>query len=235
MNETVFQALMRLEYANYLRLKECIQTGSVSELEKALDEITLFPNEPEGLAASVYMRSIKTRGIRICTLAGYIAIESNAPYHKVLNISEKTVIQLEHAESLARVSDLVRKTITDITRVVEVERMQSYSKPVRQVLAYIREHYAEKITLSLLAERTELSTFYLSTLIKKETGLSLTDHINMTRIEESKRMLLDENASIIEVADRVGFLYQNHFSTVFKKITGMTPTEFIQSRDRSEY
>jgi len=222
---------VRIEYVNYLRLKEYIQHGNAEIADETLLDINLFPDEPAGLSETALMRSIKNRGIGICAMASCIAIEANVPYQKVFILSGETIRQIEKAESPAKVTELIRKVLLDITRAAEAGRMQSYSKPVRQVLEYIREHYAEKITLALLAEHTGLSTFYLSTLIKKETGLSLTGHINMTRVEESKKMLLNKNTNIIEVADRVGFLYQNHFSTVFKKITGMTPTEYIKSAE----
>jgi len=94
------------------------------------------------------------------------------------------------------------------------------------VIEYIESHYAEKITLDMLARHTNLSASYLSNLIKKETGLSLMDNINKVRVEQSKKLLLSTNLSSHEVALSVGFSYQNHFASTFKKITGFSPTDF---------
>jgi len=57
----------------------------------------------------------------------------------------------------------------------------------------------------------------------------LTDHVNQARVEASKPELLETNRSVNEIAQAVGFSYQNHFAKVFMKATGQTPVEF---RDR---
>ena len=112
-----------------------------------------------------------------------------------------------------------------VTQFVFINKI-SYTKPIRQVIEYIEAHYAEKITLDKLAKHTNFSTAYLSNMIKKETGLNLMDNINKIRVEQSKKLLLNTNLSILEVALRVGFSYQNHFATIFKKFTGVVPSDF---------
>lgn len=100
------------------------------------------------------------------------------------------------------------------------------SKPVRDILRYISQHYAEDITLDLLAESVELSRTYVSGLFKKETGVNLTNYITNYRIEKAKELLRDTNLRSYEVAEKVGFLDESYFSRSFKKITGESPNTY---------
>lgn len=67
---------------------------------------------------------------------------------------------------------------------------------------------------------------YLSTLFKKETGLSIRSYINLTKIEEAKYLLQYSNMGSEEISEALYFSSQSHFGKVFKEITAMTPREF---------
>jgi YesN/AraC family two-component response regulator len=84
-------------------------------------------------------------------------------------------------------------------------------------------------TVKYLANNLNLSSNYMSDLLKKETGLSALEHIHKEIIEEAKTRLLLANNSISSVAYELGFKYPQYFTRLFKKETGMTPREFINS------
>ena len=69
----------------------------------------------------------------------------------------------------------------------------------------------------------------MSDMIKAETGKTAVDQINLFLIEEAKNLLLSSNASISETAYQLGFEYPQYFSRLFKKKTGVSPKEYIQS------
>ncbi|TKG91629.1 AraC family transcriptional regulator [Puteibacter caeruleilacunae] len=81
-----------------------------------------------------------------------------------------------------------------------------------------------------LASQLGVSQRYMSDTIKAETGKTAVDQINMYLIEEAKSLLLTPNTSIAETAYRLGFEYPQYFSRVFKKKTGMSPKEYIDSK-----
>lgn len=74
------------------------------------------------------------------------------------------------------------------------------------------------------------TTFYQK--VKILTGMSVNEYINKLRINQALQLLENSDATVSEIADKVGFSYQCHFSTAFKQITGMTPTEYRQSKKR---
>lgn len=75
-------------------------------------------------------------------------------------------------------------------------------------------------------EAMNLSPYYLSDLLKAETGKSAKEHIDLVLINRAKNRLLQSNVSISEIAYELGFDYPNHFSKLFKSKTGMSPKEF---------
>lgn len=97
----------------------------------------------------------------------------------------------------------------------------------------IDEYIADKKGISLglpsvsyCADKLFLSTNYFGDLVKKETGVSATDHIQAKIIQAAKIKIADTDATINEIAYELGFKYQQHFTRLFKQKTGMTPNEF---------
>ena len=97
---------------------------------------------------------------------------------------------------------------------------------VRNALEYLDTHYAEKITLTELAEKMYVSQWHLSKLLNKHMKKSFSDLLNEVRIREAKKLLMDPSLRIGDVAERVGFLDIAHFSRVFKKYTEMSANEY---------
>jgi AraC-like DNA-binding protein len=85
----------------------------------------------------------------------------------------------------------------------------------------------EELTLSkYLAQEMNLSSNYLSDLLKKETGYSTKDHINNIVLKRAKDKLLGTNDSVREIAFSLGYNYSHYFTRFFKSKTGMTPSKY---------
>ncbi|MBB3187481.1 helix-turn-helix domain-containing protein [Microbacter margulisiae] len=81
-------------------------------------------------------------------------------------------------------------------------------------------------TVSYCADKLNLSANYLGDLIKKETGKSPQEHIQLKLIDVAKEKIFDTSRSVSEVAYELGFKYPQHFTRMFKKSTGYSPHEF---------
>lgn len=81
-------------------------------------------------------------------------------------------------------------------------------------------------TVKWCAGQLCLSPNYFGDLIKKETGKTAQEHIQAKLIDTAKVMSMDQSRSISQIAYDLGFQYPQHFTRLFKKITGMTPTEY---------
>ncbi|MDB8998477.1 helix-turn-helix transcriptional regulator [Parabacteroides distasonis] len=76
------------------------------------------------------------------------------------------------------------------------------------------------------ADKMNFSVNYLSDLLRKDTGKSTLEHIQLRLVEAAKEKLFDTNKSISEIAYELGFEYPQYFSRLFKKRVGMTPNEY---------
>lgn len=70
--------------------------------------------------------------------------------------------------------------------------------------------------------------------VKALTGMGVNDYINKIRIEKASLMLIQTDLTISEISYEVGFTYQRYFSTIFKQVKGMTPTQFKEENRRKE-
>jgi AraC family transcriptional regulator len=98
---------------------------------------------------------------------------------------------------------------------------------LNRVLAYIDEKADENLRLADLAKAAGMSTFHFAKLFKQSTGQSPHQYVLARRMEAAKRLLRQEEAvSVLEVSARTGFVDQRHFSKVFRRFTGFTPTAY---------
>ena len=81
-------------------------------------------------------------------------------------------------------------------------------------------------SIDQIAEQMSVSQRYLSDTLKKETGKTTTEHLQLYLIDEAKHILLNPNKSISEVAYELGFEYPQYFSRLFKKKEGLSPSEY---------
>lgn len=97
---------------------------------------------------------------------------------------------------------------------------------VKNALDYMEENYAEKITLSDLADKLYVSQWHLSKLLNGHTKKSFSELLNEIRIKKAKKLLKDPSLRVGDITEKVGFLDIAHFSRVFKKYTGMSANEY---------
>lgn len=94
------------------------------------------------------------------------------------------------------------------------------------IYKYISNNYNNNITLQDIADKAFLSPQYLSHEIKYATGYSFTDLINLTRVEESIKLLLASDKTISEISEEVGFSHIRYFNKNFKLQYKLTPLQF---------
>lgn len=101
--------------------------------------------------------------------------------------------------------------------------------------AYIDTHSAEKFSLRNMSEALYVNGSYLLRIFRAHTGITLLTYHNAVRCEKAKALLKDESVSISKVGRLVGFASSSHFSHIFKKVTGVTPTEYRRSAAQKQY
>lgn len=109
---------------------------------------------------------------------------------------------------------------------------KSSTESIEETLSYMNEHYMLELTLPMLARRAGMSVGYFTVVFKKHTGSTMMNYLYTLRIEKAKHMFLHTDLRAKEVSQRVGFVDYFHFSKVFKKKTGYSPSAFIESHNK---
>ena len=100
---------------------------------------------------------------------------------------------------------------------------------VRQAKRYIETHFSDSgLSLDLAASNVGISAPYLSTLFKKEEWVSFVSYLTRIRIEKAEELLKQGKLRSYEIAEKCGYANSTYFSSIFKKHTGMSPSEYRQ-------
>lgn len=102
------------------------------------------------------------------------------------------------------------------------------NKLVDNTINFIHTHLDYPLSLETLSEHLHISPSHLSRTFKKTCNESLTEYINKTRIEKAKEYLLESDMLTYEIATIVGYNDATYFSSIFKKYTGLSPTDYRQ-------
>ncbi|WP_020620038.1 helix-turn-helix domain-containing protein [Paenibacillus daejeonensis] len=95
---------------------------------------------------------------------------------------------------------------------------------------YIQSHYREAVNKSCLAEAVGITPNYAASLFRTVTGQTISDYVHRQRMKTAIYMLTDSLLTIHEIAEYVGYNDPSYFHRVFKRITGATPSAYLQER-----
>ena len=108
----------------------------------------------------------------------------------------------------------------------ETERM---NQVVEKIRTYIRENYMNEISMQDAARQFNYSDAYFCKLFKQCFDQNFTSYLTNFRINEATRLLKDKNISIKDAGMKVGYYDSNYFAKVFKRVTGMIPSEYREA------
>lgn len=104
---------------------------------------------------------------------------------------------------------------------------------VARVMEYIDDYYQKELSLSEIAERFDTNPSYLSDIFRRTTGQPFSQYLCAVRIEKAKQLLRYTNYTVETVSERTGFSNYQHFVRSFKRVMGITPSQF-RSKCREE-
>ncbi len=179
------------------------------------------------------LAAIKPRITELIVVLSRAAVDAGADINEIFLINENFTRNIEDFNNLEDLSIWVTNMLQRfISFTFEFDKVK-HVDAVYKVIEYIKANFQRRMSLEEIAASTYLSKTYLSSLFKKETGYSISEYINIVRIERSKALLLEENISIIEIANICGFEDQSYFTKVFKHIVGITPKKYRETRGKN--
>lgn len=172
------------------------------------------------------MRDRKNLMLALNTLLRRTAYTAGVHPYYIDSISANYARFIENASSNQELEDVIPYLVRSYCELVEKRSTALYSEPVRQILVTIDASIDSDLSLKRFANELFLNTSYLSSLFKKETGMTLTDYVNHHRIGYAKRLLKSTTLSIQAVATTVGIADIHYFTRLFRRETGLSPREY---------
>lgn len=218
---------MEQRYAYENQLMEAVSKGQIHKADLLLTNFASFSFENR-LADPI--RNVKNYCIIMNTLLRKAAESGGVhPLHLDMN-SSAYAARIEQLHSLETVPLLISDMFRDYCQLVRKHASKNYSPPVQKALLYIEANLTENLNLRMLAETLNVSPSYLSSLFRKETGQTLTEHISQRRIHHAMHLLKTTRLQVQTVAQHCGIMDVQYFSKVFKRIAGMTPKQYRESK-----
>ncbi len=114
-------------------------------------------------------------------------------------------------------------------------RQGAKSRYVQEAMDYIGAHYAQpEISVGAVAEALGISEGHLSHTFKRETDSTILNYLTRYRVHKAMELLREGKWKVYEVAERVGYQDVTYFSTMFKRLTGVTPSEYQDANWQKE-
>ena len=196
-----------------------ILTANIKEAKENFLEIYVW-------LTSVYGEDIDRIKSKLMELV--FIIDKNLPY-KLKELEELKQVLILNVLKINNKEELRTEFIvylSDLALEIQNQRKGDIYGVIPMVIEYLNKNYYHNISLNDVAKNVNLSYNYLSKAFKDELGKSFIDYLTELRIEKSMKLLANENISIKEICQKNGYNDPNYYSKAFKKITGMTPTEY---------
>lgn len=220
---------MELRYSYENALMDAVSKGQTHKADMLLSGFSTFSFEQR---LSDPVRDAQNYFIIMNTLLRKAAEKGGVHPLYLDSTSSFYAVKIGQLSSLDTTTALMSEMLHAYCRLVRKHSMKNYSAPVQKAITCIDADLAGNLSLRSLSQMLNVSSSYLSTLFKKETGQTLTEYINCRRVSHARHLLETTRLQVQTIAQHCGIMDVHYFSKVFKKITGQTPKEYRGSISR---
>lgn len=203
------------------RLKNCIEVANHKLITKIIEELCLMFKEFKLEPADA-----KKALSDICVKLQMWIPEFDKSLSEIYGYDFTFTKALDMYDTLDELKNYLVEAFEKAMLNMAEFRKRKDRKSVEIIKEYIQKHYNEDVNLNKIVEVTFLSSCYVSDLFKNKTGENIIDYLTRVRIEKAKTLLKDVKIKTYEVSQMVGYEDATYFSKVFKKVVGVSPTEY---------
>ena len=164
--------------------------------------------------------------LRLYTRYFYL-LSTQIPHAEELPEIKKTLGEFGRALAAEEPLPLLNRLLSDIFTKLAALSAKGSNYLVDKAKAYIRQHFSEAISLSMVADKLSVSEEHLSRLFTETTGDSFSHFLTGVRVDYAKELLRSGQYRIYEISEMVGYSSTEHFSRVFKGRVGVTPKQYM--------
>jgi two-component system response regulator YesN len=216
----VKDSLQLFDKHGFIRFEEALRQKDIRTaidlLDQAVNELLLFPR-----------REIEQ--VRKKLFRWYVALTKYYPESMWEFEKDELWSSVFVSGELFTIRSFMMRRMEIIRENSELAGAASEKSVIRETVRFIQQHYNQDVSIAAIAEHVYLTPTYLCILFKKEKGISINDYITQLRIEKAKQLLADRKLRVYEISQMIGYQDANYFAKVFRKATGMNPSEYRET------
>ncbi len=218
------EEFVRADYKTEFKQYNRIKNGDVEGVRERFNIARKKFQEGRGNLSDDPLRSMIYHLVTAVAVISRMCIDTGMDVDTAYTLGDIYIRRADKAKSIEEVLDITAEMQIDYaTRMRDLKKVDAISIHIRRSIDYIYDNLQRQITVNELAERENLSPGYFSKLFIKEVGTNVNQFINVAKIRAAENMLRYSDFPILDISISLGFSSQSAFSSVFKKITGMTP------------
>jgi AraC-like DNA-binding protein len=220
---------MKTMETRYKFENELMQAVTLGQIHKEKQLLSMFSEYAFEKRTTDILRNAKNYAIIMNTLLRKAAENGGVHPMYLDRVSSQFAVKIEQISALSEISSLMHEIFLSYCRLVRKHSTKSYSPLVQKTVLLVDSDLSANLTLASLSKTQNVSTGYLSTIFKKETGKTISEYIRERRIKHASHLLATTHLQVQTVALHCGIVDVQYFSKIFKKQTGKTPKEYRDS------
>lgn len=216
---------LELRYEGESRLMHAVSQGMVHQASLMFS--SFHPQSLEKRSVDS-LRNLKNYAIVLNTLLRKAAQQGNVHPLYIDQLSSTVAHHIEQLHSIHEAQQYLQTMVHKYCLLVKNHTMRGYSQPVQAVILRVDADLTANLALQAHASFLGVNASYLSSLFKRETGMTLTEYVNRKRIDNAIFLLNTTDLQIQVIAQNCGIPDVNYFTKTFKRIIGQTPSEYRQ-------
>lgn len=214
-------------YSNELSFYTAVKQGNLKYITRTKEEYADTKPEGKGTLSKNDLRNELYHFIVNAALITRNCIEGGLSQETAYTLSDLYIRRADELKSIDAIKELNDEMVWEFTAQMNQLRTRKVISPhIAKSIRYIYDNLHVRLTIRHISQYVNLHPNYFSTLFKKETGHSVHEFIQNTRLETAENMLVNTDYSYADIANTLCFSSQSHFTQSFRKKYGMSPMEY---------
>lgn len=219
------------DYTRDYGLSDAISTGDSQLLEEVTqgwyDQADPFMTSPWEDVSQIEWLKLQLKCLnKSCRVAAY---EGECVSQSIYLLYKKFNILIDNGQSIDYLNEQIFYVICQsYCEAVHRLSTKNLTQSMKDIVFFINEHLTHDLTLQIIADQFDLHPVHLARKFKKEMGFTFIEYVNYQKVEYAKYLFYLDQYSLSDVAFLAGFNSHSYFTKVFKKVSGITPTQFVK-------
>ena len=170
--------------------------------------------------------------IRLYELIGLIidsAIAGGGDIDELFHISRRLYTEAHVVRTIDQLNRWLSERTREVTALVARSHSSRTGTMVRRAMDYIHDNFQRQISVQDVAAAVNISESYLKSIFRKVSGYTYSEYLSKVRLDRAKELLVNTHMTVMEIALEIGYQTPTSFSTLFRKHTGVSPSQFRAS------